>query len=93
MAFGVPVVAANAGGLPKAVEDNVARILVPPGDAKALAEAIVVLLRNTEVRRRMGEAGRKRALSQATAQVVVEQTTELYEALVSGEKPSSFPTE
>jgi len=58
----IPVVASDAGGLPEVVEDGVTGIIVPRGDTHALAEAIASLLDDPERRRRMGKAGRERAL-------------------------------
>ena len=58
----VPVVASDAGGLPEVVEDGVTGLVVPRGDATALAGAIGTLLADPERRRRMGQAGRERAL-------------------------------
>jgi len=79
MAFGLPVVATNAGGLPEVVQDNVTGILVPPKDPNALADAIVRLLRDPELRRRLGNAGRERVLSEFTTEHIVDQTLEVYE--------------
>jgi glycogen(starch) synthase len=61
MACGVPVIAARAGGLPEIVEDGMTGLLVPAGDAPALANAIVSLLKDRRERTQMGSAGRERA--------------------------------
>jgi glycosyltransferase involved in cell wall biosynthesis len=58
----VPVVASDAGGLPEVVEHGVTGLVVPRGDTAALAEAIGSLLADPARRRRMGVAGRERAL-------------------------------
>lgn len=60
MASGKPVVAAAHGGLLDVVEDGETGILVPPGDASSLADAIEKLASNKELRRQYGEAGRRR---------------------------------
>lgn len=57
-----PVVASDAGGLPEVVEDGVTGFVVPRGDSQALAAAIGALLADPERRKRMGCAGRQRAL-------------------------------
>jgi glycosyltransferase involved in cell wall biosynthesis len=57
MSFGVPVVSTGVDGIPEAVADGESGLLVVPGDAGALAEAIVRLLNDPEARARMGEAG------------------------------------
>lgn len=58
----VPVVASDAGGLPEVVEHDVTGLVVPRGDSTALARAIGSLLEDPARRRRMGVAGRARAL-------------------------------
>ena len=82
MAFGLPVVATTAGGLPEVVEDGVTGILVPPGDPQALAEAVVRLLRDPDMRERMGQAGRERVLEKFTVEQVVEEMLKLYHEVV-----------
>lgn len=61
-ACGVPVVASRAGGIPEAVAVGETGLLVPPGDARALAGAVIDLLADGPRRRRLGEAARSRAL-------------------------------
>jgi len=70
MAFRVPVVATRAGALPEIVEHDRVGLTVAPGDPSALGEAICDLLRNPELRRRFGSAGRERVLSQFTIEAV-----------------------
>jgi glycosyltransferase involved in cell wall biosynthesis len=79
MAFGLPVVATRAGGLPEVVEDGVTGILVPPGAPQELADAVEYLWRNPDLRRRMGEAGRERVLDRFTADRVAQETLRIYE--------------
>lgn len=61
MAAGLPVVACRCGAVPETVPDGEAGLLCPPGNDRALARALVRLLRNAGLRRRMGRAGRRRA--------------------------------
>ena len=61
MAAGLPVVASAVGGVPELVVDGETGLLVPPGDADALADALERVLGDAELRRRMGEAARRRA--------------------------------
>lgn len=52
-AFGTPVVAARAGGLPEYVKDGLTGLLIPPGDPEALAAAMERVLADTELRSRL----------------------------------------
>ena len=60
MACQVPVVATRVGGIPEIVEDGRTGFLVEPGDSRSLAHAILELLSNEDLRRKMGKVGRKR---------------------------------
>jgi len=62
MSCEVPVVATRVGGMPEIVEEGKTGLLVEPGNAPALAEAILSLLANEDSRRSMGKAGRQRVL-------------------------------
>jgi sugar transferase (PEP-CTERM/EpsH1 system associated) len=64
MACGLPVVATRVGGNAEVVADGETGRLVPPAQAKELAAAIAELLSDPAAARRMGEAGRRRALEQ-----------------------------
>ncbi|OGO53033.1 MAG: hypothetical protein A2148_00900 [Chloroflexi bacterium RBG_16_68_14] len=57
-AMELPVVASRVHGIPDAVEDGHTGLLVPPGDAEALAGAIARLAEDAELRAAMGRAGR-----------------------------------
>jgi glycosyltransferase involved in cell wall biosynthesis len=63
MACQVPVIATKVGGIPEIVEDGQTGLLVEPGNSRALANAILGLLSNEDLRRKMGKTGRKQAES------------------------------
>lgn len=63
MAVGTPPVVTDAGGLAEVVADGEHGLVVPPRDADALASAIGSLLRDPELRGRLGRAARERAAS------------------------------
>lgn len=63
MALGRPCVATSAGGPLEIVRHGVDGLLVPPGDAPALAEAIVSLIENPALARSLGANARERAAS------------------------------
>ncbi len=80
MAMGLAVVGTRAGGIPEAVDDGVTGLLVPPGQADALAAALVRLLGDADARRRMGEAGRARVEAQFGVDALVDGTLAAYAA-------------
>jgi glycosyltransferase involved in cell wall biosynthesis len=83
MAAGLPVVATAVGGTPEVVVEGETGFLVPPRDPEALAEAILRLLREPDLRRRMGEAGRKRVAEHFSVEQMVQKTEALYEHLLA----------
>lgn len=66
MAAELPVVASRIGGLPEVIEHGKTGLLVPPDEPSALADAVIHLLEDENLRRSMGKAGRKRALQNFT---------------------------
>lgn len=62
MAAGRPVVATEVGVVPELVAGGTTGVLVPPGDADALARGILAVLADPETAARMGRAGRERAV-------------------------------
>ncbi len=61
MARGRPVIASRVGGIPDQVSDRETGLLVPPDDHLALGEAIIELLSNPGLARRLGAASRRQA--------------------------------
>ncbi len=66
MMLGKPVVATLGGGVPEIVQDGLTGLLVPMGDAPAMADAICEMLAAPDRARRMGAEGRARALRHFT---------------------------
>lgn len=60
MGVGRPVVAADAGGPLEIIIPGETGLLFPTGDAKALADAVITLLRDSSLSKRLGEAARRR---------------------------------
>jgi glycosyltransferase involved in cell wall biosynthesis len=88
MAAGLPVVASSVGGNPEAVEDGETGRLVPPGDAQAMASAILELLRDPVRAAAMGRAGRERARRRFSLEGMVSEVEQMYLGLLRGERPS-----
>ena len=61
MAASLPVVGTAIEGLSEVIEDGITGYLVPPGDARALGERLIELLKDPKKRERMGQAGCERA--------------------------------
>jgi glycosyltransferase involved in cell wall biosynthesis len=74
-----PVIAAAIGGLGELVRDGETGVLVPAGEAEPLRDAIVRVAGDLELARRMGEAGRRRALTRFLQTFCTERTELLYE--------------
>ena len=70
MAAGLPVVSTAVGGVPELVQHGATGLLVPAGDARALAEAITQLGRDTDQRAAMGHAARQTALERFDVRVM-----------------------
>ncbi len=78
MCFACPSVATRVGGIPEVVEDNLSGVLVPFGDADALAGAVTALLRNPARRAALGRAAQKRASEFFSADAIVPRYESLY---------------
>lgn len=88
MSSKLPVVATSGSGLSEVVEDGVTGYLRPVGDITAMADACVRILQDDELSLRMGEAGRKRAVSCFQAHRITAAYMELYRSVLNGEKYS-----
>lgn len=89
MAAGKPVVATAIGGTEEAVINGGTGLLVPPHDPAALAAAIRSLLSDPPLGRRLGLAGRERALREFSAEKMVQEVSELYERVLSRRRAAS----
>jgi glycosyltransferase involved in cell wall biosynthesis len=78
MAHGIPVIATNVGGIPDIVDAD-SGILVPPGDAAALADAMATLANDPKRRDEMGVAARERHQKLFAPTVVVPLLLNVYQ--------------
>lgn len=87
MAFSLPVVATDVGGISEAVKDGVNGYLMQPGDCDRLTECIEKLATSPELRAQMGQAGYGLAMRKFALPVIIEQLESLYDDLInSGRK-------
>jgi glycosyltransferase involved in cell wall biosynthesis len=87
MAAGRAIVATTVGGIPEAIEDGKSGILVPPGDPRALAQAIGLLLDNPLKARELGRASRARAELLFDETKMIDGICALYEELLTDGQP------
>jgi len=81
-ACGIPVIASNIGGLPEVVHHGETGYLFPPGDVNQLSEYMEKLIREQELRSRMGMAGREYVLQNYDWQKNALQMYHLYEEII-----------
>jgi len=88
MASSLPVVATEVGGIPELVQHGHNGLLVPPGNATALAAAIQELIDNPEKAAVMGRSGRALLLERFTLERKIHETEQLCLSLLEGSRPA-----
>ncbi|MDH7479377.1 MAG: glycosyltransferase, partial [Syntrophomonadaceae bacterium] len=82
MCLGRPCVASAVGGMREIAEDGRTALLVPPGDASAIAEKVVFLLQHPECADALGQAAAGEVERRFSARTMVDQITDLYYQIV-----------
>ena len=77
MAAGVPVISTTTGGIPELL-DSGAGILVPPEDSEALADAIQLLMEDSEMRSKVGAKGREKVEREFAISCVAKKLVSLF---------------
>ena len=80
-ACGRPIVATDVPGCREVVRNCENGLLVPARDAKALSDALIRLIGNSELRTQMGERGREIVLAEFSSELVISKTLEIYKEL------------
>ena len=88
MAVGKPVITTNVKPISDPVEDGVTGYLIPPGDSKALGEAILRAIDNPEAASEMGAAGRRFVVANYSWAQVARQLDGIFRAAVGPTIPS-----
>jgi glycosyltransferase involved in cell wall biosynthesis len=83
LAAGIPVVASDTGGIPEVLGSDYG-LLVPPGDARALARGIIDLIEDERKRRELASRGHTRALQYDIGRTI-DGTLGVYRAVLAGE--------
>ena len=84
MASGLPCVATAAGGPRDIIEDGVTGLLVPPGDAAALAAALQQLRADPDLAARLGAAAGQVVRSRFTAPISAAAVAAVYDLVLAG---------
>ena len=82
-AAGLPVVATDAGGTAEALQDGVSGMLVPCGDAHALAAAIETMVADPELAASYGNAGRRRAAKRFSMETFIQNYSSVFQRVLS----------
>lgn len=83
MASATPVVALDSGGVPEMVVDQETGLLAQPGDVDGLATHLLTLLRDPDLARKLGEAGKRRAFAEFHPRHVAARWTQLLDGFRS----------
>ena len=86
LAAGLAVVASHVGGNVEIVEDGQTGLLVPPQDSQALAAAILRLLRDPDLARRLAQSGHNYVAQKYSFERLVDSTDQLYTELLGGQR-------
>jgi glycosyltransferase involved in cell wall biosynthesis len=78
MAAALPVVASAVGGVPEVIEHGRTGLLVPPGDSRALADAVIALMRDESLAARLGAAARAHVVGRYSFERMVASFEHIY---------------
>jgi glycosyltransferase involved in cell wall biosynthesis len=90
MGAGLPVIASRVAGIPEVVQDQVSGLLVDPGNTSQLADAMVRLVQNDGLRRRLSEEAQAFVRPRFGVDGYIASITALYDRLLTAKRVSAF---
>ncbi len=89
MAAGKPAISTDTSSMPEIIANGQTGYVVPPGDAEALAERAIQLLRDAALREKFGQASRQRVAEKFTHERMVEKVENLFQREINKRKTAS----
>jgi glycosyltransferase involved in cell wall biosynthesis len=83
MSMGKAVIVSKTGPGPEIIEDGLNGLLCDPFDPESIAEKIILILNNTDMRKKLGENARKKVLQEFSIDVLVKKNLDFYENCLS----------
>ena len=82
MSCGCACIASNVGGVPDLIDNEKNGLLVEAANSKELKEKINYLLENESVRKKLGQAARKKVVKNFTWDIVAKETRKVYQSVL-----------
>ncbi|MGE0083156.1 MAG: glycosyltransferase family 4 protein [Desulfococcaceae bacterium] len=89
MAYELPLIVTNIGAIPEVISEGKEGYLIRPGDTAALADRIMCLYRDCELRQRMGKKGRERVLREYSMDCMSEKISDIYSGILKNRENKS----
>lgn len=83
MSAGLPIISTRVGGIPEMITDGTDGLLVDAGDARRLADSMLKLYDDENLRIRLGNAARQSARDRFSINQMIDQTEAIYQDLIS----------
>jgi glycosyltransferase involved in cell wall biosynthesis len=84
LSMGKAVVGSMTGPGPEVIEDGVSGLLCDPHDPESIADRVIRCLKDPDLRARLGQAARRRAVEQFSVERMVDRNIEFYERVIAG---------
>jgi len=84
MSSGLPMIATNVGGIPEIIENGMNGVIVPPKNPEAIANQIINLIKDPELRTQLGTKARETILEKYTSEKVVNEYIKVFNDVING---------